>query len=923
MSGSVWFPYVWRRWLKLSSSAQGKQRPARGRRRIRLEMEPLEKRLVPAQWSGPIPDGTVWTNTEVQEIIGDALVPTGATLTVEPGTVVKFRSAFSLTVDGTLRSAGTAGKPIVFTAITDDTAGGDTNGDGDTTSPSRGSWGRIAFSPTSTGSLLDHAEVRYGGAFPADTGVQVAVGQLTLTNSVVRDNAGAGLRVVGARPTVRGNTFLNNRDAAVSMDLASDPALLGNTFANNGINGLAVDAGTLAADATWDDSDTVYVLSGRITVAAGKTLTLAAGQVVKGNTGIPVLGFTTGDLLVNGTLRALGTAAQPVVFTAGADDSAGGDTNNDGAADTGLFWSGILFSSTSTGNVLDHVDVRRGGADRQDTELDGTGLFLDRAPLTLTNSVVRSHQGTGLRIVQSNPTVTDTTIQNNTIAIRMDLSSRPTFLGVIPANNSEWNGAVLDPGTLPADTTWDNTGVVYRISEDVTVPAGVTLTLAPGQVVKVEREPGSVAFTVAGRLVAAGTAEAPVIFSRTDDDTAGGDSNGNVSATMWSGLRFAGAGTGLLDHVEVRGAGRFGAVEAAGGAVVVRNSVIRGDGAIGTSNGVVAQAGGTVELSSSLVVDNGFGVVVLPGGAVTAVNNTIAANGIGVDVEGTVTLTNNLITHNTFAGVRAGENASVTMSFNDVFSPVGQKYFGLADQTGVNGNVSVDPKYFNLANGEFQLRGGSPVIDAGTSNGAPLTDFAGKPRYDDPNVVNRGAGAQPFVDLGALERQQTATSDTDLAVTAVSGPAAGLQDQSAFVNWTVTNVGTAPALGEWSDAVYLSPDPVLTPDDVPLGKVRHTGDVGPGQDYTNSGSFTLPGLLPGPYYFLVRANADQEVFEGLALTNNVGASGDTIAMDLPELVVGTPLNGQLPATGAASPLQICKSVNTEVRRTHRRRQADR
>ena len=68
-------------------------------------IELLETRIVPTKWSGDIFDGLggssgpLFTNDQVQEIVGNVHVPAGKTLTIEAGTVVKFDNNFSLNVD--------------------------------------------------------------------------------------------------------------------------------------------------------------------------------------------------------------------------------------------------------------------------------------------------------------------------------------------------------------------------------------------------------------------------------------------------------------------------------------------------------------------------------------------------------------------------------------------------------------------------------------------------------------------------------------------------------------------------------------------------------------------------------------------------------------------------------------------------------
>src|SRR5207248_3863907 len=86
---------------------------------------------------------------------------------------------------------------------------------------------------------------------------------------------------------------------------------------------------------------------------------------------------------------------------------------------------------------------------------------------------------------------------------------------------------------------------------------------------------------------------------------------------------------------------------------------------------------------------------------------------------------------------------------NDVFgfSPFPTAYGGFCgNQTGLNGNISVDPQFIDAPNGDFHVRPGSATIDAGTSELAPATDLIGIPRPADGNGDGGAA-----VDMGAYE----------------------------------------------------------------------------------------------------------------------------------------------------------------------------
>ncbi len=125
------------------------------------------------------------------------------------------------------------------------------------------------------------------------------------------------------------------------------------------------------------------------------------------------------------------------------------------------------------------------------------------------------------------------------------------------------------------------------------------------------------------------------------------------------------------------------------------------------------------------------------GGIPVLTNNTVFGNnGTGISWMTTKPIIqNNLVAYNS-RGLEQGESQDAPQSLrnNCVYGnelwEANTDYNGLGDQTGINGNISADPKMANYKIGNFRLQTGSPLIDAGYSAavGGGWTDFDGQAR---------------------------------------------------------------------------------------------------------------------------------------------------------------------------------------------------
>ncbi len=435
---------------------------------------------------GAISEDTTWSPSESPYIATcDITINAGVTLTILPGTIVKFNATSRrLIVNGSLVAHGSANSRIQFTSYKDDSVGGDSNGDGSTTSPAPGDWSTILVNDTGTASFA-YSDIRYGGYSTtyysnvyltqnAIVGIDQSnisdsyyygvrlnnstsgkTSRLSITNSIIKDNNNKGVYVYAVSGglslvnvnncviqnngnsgfdtnnvlglTFNNNVLNNNAGFAAYLNLGGNaaPDLTGNSGLGNSKNGIAL-VGPIAADSNLAYlSDLVYIIpSSGWTINSGVTMTLPAGQVVK-------VESTSGAISVSGTLIAQGSAETMISFTSLKDDSIGGDTNGDGESTVPAKgnWAGIWVQSGGTA-VLEHTLIRYGGK----SAYDALVRVVEGGSLTLTNSTLEHSELYGVWV----DGVEAQAILNNTIS---DCSSA----GIYVYDGSTTDGTPVSP----------------------------------------------------------------------------------------------------------------------------------------------------------------------------------------------------------------------------------------------------------------------------------------------------------------------------------------------------------------------------------------------------------------------------------------------------------------------------------------------
>ena len=529
-----------------------------------------------------ISDSGTWTNMGVPYVLDGSITihkaANTAALTLNPGVIIKFNPGIYMQVGGAgpndlgvLYAKGTPSQRIYFTSLSDDSVGGDTNADGTATQPEPNDWDSFVCTQyCSFSTIFEYCTIRYGGNTYQGI-AQVNGSNPTFSKCSIMNSSSKGIYGTGnASLSILSCAFVGNEDFPIAVEATDIPFLVGNTFANNTKQAIEVRGDHVYTSGTWNNQGVPFVVSGSIILyqtSSTPFITISPGNIVKfmHGTYFQVGGTGTTD---RGGLIAKGTNGNWIYFTSEKDDSVGGDSLGDGSSSIPApnDWDAIIcFPYMNDSTAFDRCVFKYGGDVYQGT------IQLSGASPSFTNcSILRSGSNGIYGVNYSFPIVNNVYFGNgDDYPLNIEPDAVRNVTGCVFAGNYR-QGILVQGDTMRYSGTWTNMGIPYVLDGSVLVrntTAYPVLTLNPGLVLKIDDghylEIGSSNVGEYGGLVAQGTASAPITFTSLHDDSTGGDTYGDGTATRprpgdWNDIIFRNYITSsIMDNCIVRYGGNI------------------------------------------------------------------------------------------------------------------------------------------------------------------------------------------------------------------------------------------------------------------------------------------------------------------------------------------------------------------------------
>ena len=418
---------------------------------------------------------TTWDASGSPFIVSGVIhVSAAATLTINPGVIVKFNQQSYIAVDGEVDAIGDPSNKIYFTSLKDDTIGGDDNGDGSSSSPNNTEFNEFEISTTGSAEF-DNCEFRWG-QFAIDSN-----GDTTVSDSNFVSN-NYGIFAEEGSVTATNNMFSNNNmPMQISLDL--DFTHSGNLYSDNqSFNGIGVDRtfDGISATFAYGNGDGKYFLSEKgIRLDSFQNITIEPGAELNGvGSFAQSLDMNTSSFTANGT-TTLPIHINKISFNEQADSSivldnvVANNTNviaSDGAQVT-VKNSQIQANDYAVIDTIFNTDTDIENSTIKNLESDGFGIWLEDSSSAILKGVTIDGCAEGILFSTGANLNADTTIIKNS-------SDAGIYIGA-PNNSLTFTNSQIisnNTGIYVAQVMEDQE--INHVLQQVEIPNNNTLSFA-------------------------------------------------------------------------------------------------------------------------------------------------------------------------------------------------------------------------------------------------------------------------------------------------------------------------------------------------------------------------------------------------------------------------------------------------------------
>ena len=519
---------------------------------------------------GEINANETW-KADVIHLVFSSVTINDATVTIEPGTTVRFMQGATLAVGtksgvtgATLIAKGAIDKPILLTA--------------DANTPTAGYWRNIKFGAGDSGnSIVEYCTIEYAGGSDiyGDALIKIYGSAVTIQNNILRKSAGYGVYVdtPGSFKIFTNNVLSECPNGSLLMDPEAVPGIgLNNTLVSH----IDVENGYIkAATAIWKKLSVPYHMIGTLYVGSevGTSWTIEPGVTIKlpSSSDLLIGGFTTSKA----TLIANGTSTEPITFTS--------IKTNPTITDR---WGGLQFGvGTNALTSMKYCVIENGGftgntAERAEIIIKDCSLNIESTKVlnSVDFAILMNSKGNFAKFI------------NNTIdnPASVGLYIHCNWAHTIGTGNTfnAARGIVVETGIIAqSSATWIKQPVPYFVTGQVdsglsiynSTPEGAKLTLAPGVQLLMDTH-GNISAGGSGKgaFVASGTAADPILITSSRNPKNKGD---------WGRIQFGTSTTsGILNYctIEYGGYNTSGMIEVSyTNTPAITNCTIRNSGSYG------------------------------------------------------------------------------------------------------------------------------------------------------------------------------------------------------------------------------------------------------------------------------------------------------------------------------------------------------